>query len=221
MNDHSLLRSIPLFSRLSDAELAGLRERLKTREVRKNAVIMKEGGLGQELMIIHSGSVRVYKAGDKGKEVTLAILYAGDFFGEIALLTSSPRTAHVIASEKTTLLELSREDFISHLGRYSGLPLALAQSLAERLRLASGKLSDMALLDVPHRLLTTLEKMSTVNPDGSGRIVIDRPTHQELADMVGSSREVISRCLKSLEQQGQLQVKGKNIYIPDEAGEIL
>lgn len=213
MLDQSILRTIPLVSRLSEGELASLRSRFKIREVRKNAVILREGGLGQELMIILSGSVRVYKAGNKGKEVTLAVLYAGDFFGEIALLTNSSRTAHVIALEKTTLLELSRDDFKSHLTSFSGLPLALAQSLAERLRLASGKLSDMALLDVPHRLLTTLEKMSVENPNGEGRIVVDRPTHQELADMVGSSREVISRCLKSLEQQGQLTVEGRNILI--------
>jgi CRP/FNR family cyclic AMP-dependent transcriptional regulator len=213
MLDQSILRKIPLVSRLSEGELSSLRDRFKFREVRKNAVIMKEGGLGQELMIILSGSVRVYKAGNKGKEVTLAVLHAGDFFGEIALLTNSSRTAHIIALEKTTLLELSRDDFKSHLGSFSGLPLALAQSLAERLRLASGKLSDMALLDVPHRLLTTLERMSTENPNGEGRIVVDRPTHQELADMVGSSREVISRCLKSLEREGQLTVEGRNITI--------
>ena len=213
MLDQSILRRIPLVSRLSEGELSSLRARLKIREVRKNVVIMKEGGLGQELMIILSGSVRVYKAGNKGKEVTLAVLSAGDFFGEIALLTNPSRTAHVIALEKTTLLELSRDDFKSHLNSFSGLPLALAQSLAERLRLASGKLSDMALLDVPHRLLTTLEKMSTEGPNGECRIVVDRPTHQELADMIGSSREVISRCLKSLEQQGQLIVEGRNIII--------
>jgi CRP/FNR family cyclic AMP-dependent transcriptional regulator len=214
MLDITTLRSIPLFSRLSEGELAELRGRLKVREIRKNAVIIREGGLGSELDIILSGCVRVFKTGERGKEVTLAVLRAGDFFGEIALLTNSPRTANVIALEKTALLELSREDFISHLGKHSGLPLALAQSLAERLRLASGKLSDMALLDVPHRLLTTLERMAGPHPSGKGRIVIDRPTHQELADMVGSSREVISRCLKSLEQQGQLIVEGKNIVIP-------
>jgi CRP/FNR family transcriptional regulator, cyclic AMP receptor protein len=213
MLDHATLRGIPLFSRLSDIELGSLRERLKLREIRKNVIILKEGGLGRELLIILTGSVRVFRAGERGKEVTLAVLNGGDFFGEIALLTSSARTAHVIALEKTTLLELSKDDFITHLGKYSGLPLALAQSLADRLRLASGKLADMALLDVPHRLLTTLAKMSAVHPSGKGRIVLDRPTHQELADMVGSSREVISRCLKSLEQQGQLCVEGKNIVL--------
>jgi CRP/FNR family cyclic AMP-dependent transcriptional regulator len=214
MLDFRSLRIIPLLAKLSDQELSTLKEKLTLREVRKNALIVKEGSTSQDLMIILAGAVRVYKVGERGKEVTLANLNAGDFFGEIALLTQSPRTAHVMALEKTTLLALSREDFITHLARHSGLTLALAQSLADRLRLASGKVSDMALLDVPHRLLTTLEKMSSANPSGAGRIVIQRPTHQELADMVGSSREVISRCLKSLEIQGQLRVEGKSIFLP-------
>ena len=214
MPDIHDLRAIPLLSNLSTAELSALKGKLKPRDVRKNAIIVKEGGVGQELLLIVSGSVRVYKVGGKGKEVTLAHLNSGDIFGEIALLTQSPRSANVLALTKTTLLELTRADFLAHIASFSGLPIVLAQSLAERLRFASGRLSDIALLDVPHRLLTTLEKMSSPNPAGSGRLVRNRPTHQELADMVGSSREVVSRCLKSLQIQGQLKVEGKTIALP-------
>jgi CRP-like cAMP-binding protein len=139
MPDIHDLRAIPLLSTLSTAELSALKGKLKPREVRKNAVIVKEGGVGQELLLIVSGSVRVYKVGGNGKEVTLAHLNSGDIFGEIALLTQSPRSANVIALTKATLLELSRSDFLSHIAAFSGLPIALAQSLAERLRFCLGK----------------------------------------------------------------------------------
>jgi CRP-like cAMP-binding protein len=213
MLDIPVLRTIPLFSRLSNDELAALRPRLKPREVRKNAIILKDGTQGSEMMLIVNGGVRVYRVGANGKEITLAQLSAGDFFGEIALLTGANRTGSVIATTRTALLEITREDFISHIRGYSGLPLALAQSLAERLSLASGRIADIALLDVPQRLLRTLEKMSTPNPSGKGRYVARRPTHQELADMVGSSREVVSRCLKSLEGNKQISVDGRVIYL--------
>jgi len=215
MLDINALRSIPLLSKLSTEEITALRPRLKPREVRKNVMIMRDGSPGQELMIILNGGVRVFRVGDRAKEITLAHLNAGDFFGEIALLTGSLRTANIIAMSRTALLELSYADFLTHIERFSGLPLALAASLADRLRLASGRIADIALLDVPHRLLRTLEKMAVPMPGSSQLYIPRRPTHQELADMVGSSREVVSRCLKMLEIHSQIKVEGRIIHLLD------
>lgn len=209
----SALRSIPLLSKLKDEELTALRGRLKPREVRKNAVIMRDGTAGAEMLIIASGAVRVFQSNPKGREVTLARLQSGDFFGEIALLTGYPRTANVIALTRSSLLEFSRPDFAQHISSYNGLLLALAQFMADRVRLASGRLADLALLDVPHRLVRALERMAEPGKSEGPLTVRSRPTHQELADLIGSSREVVSRCFKALEESGELICEGKTVHI--------
>lgn len=218
----SALRSIPLLSKLKEDELVGLRTRLKPKEVRKNAVIMRDGTAGAEMLIIVSGAVRVFQSNPKGREVTLARLASGDFFGEIALLTGYPRTANVISLTRTSLLEFSRADFAQHITRYNGLLLALAQFMADRVRMASGRLADLALLDVPHRLIRALERLADPQSQGDTLTVRSRPTHQELADLIGSSREVVSRCFKALEESGDLICEGKTVHIVKKvaAGEL-
>jgi CRP-like cAMP-binding protein len=214
------LRSIPLLSRLSEEELASLKGKLKPVEARKNSIVMRSGSPGAEMLLIVSGGLRVFESNDKGREITIARLSAGDFVGEISLLTGSPRSASVIATSRTSLLQLSREDFIKHVGQHTGLVLSLCQSLAERVRLASGKLADLALLDVPQRLVRTLERMSQPCTPAGHRKVEQRPTHQELADLIGTSREVVSRSLKSLEEHGVLKNDGKVVILLPQKGVV-
>ncbi len=213
IRDVGSMRHIPIFSRLSGAELESLRQKLRVRDIRKNTLFMRADGEGSEMFFLASGRVRVYRSGERGKEFTLALLDEGDFFGEIALLTGSHRTANVFAISRATVWELSREDFIEHTRRFSGLTIFLAQSLANRLRLASGNLADIALLDVPHRIVRALQKMSRPHP-ASGRLFIaKRPTHREIAEMIGTSREVVSRCLKTFEQKGIVTEDGRSLYL--------
>lgn len=210
------MRRIPLFCRLSSAELESLRQRLKVRDIRKNSLFMRADTEGSEMFFIASGRVRVYRSGERGKEFTLAFLEEGDFFGEIALLTGAQRTANVLALSRSVVWELSRDDFIEHTRRFSGLPLFLAQSLANRLRLASGNLADIALLDVPHRIIRALQKMGQPLA-GSGQIFIARrPTHKDIAEMIGTSREVVSRCLKAFEHKGIVREDGHSLYLEAE-----
>ncbi len=216
IRDIETMRHIPIFARLSAAELEALRVKLKVRDIKKNALFMRDGTEGSEMFFLATGQVRVYRTGGKGKEFTLALLNEGEFFGEIALLTGSTRTANVLATSRATVWELSRQDFIEHSRRFSGLPLFLAQSLANRLRLASGNLADIALLDVPHRIMRALEKMSQAHPSTQERCVLSRPTHREIADLVGTSREVVSRCLKSFESRGIIRVEGKLLFLSPE-----
>jgi len=210
------MRHVPVFSRLSPAELEALRTKLRVREIKKNALFMRADTEGSEMFFLVSGQVRVYRSGDKGKEFTLAILDQGDFFGEIALLTGAPRTADVLAVSRATVWELSRESFIEHTKRFSGLTLFLAQSLANRLRLASGNLADIALLDVPHRIVRTLQKMARPHPSSGKLFISKRPTHREIAEMIGTSREVVSRCLKTFEQKGIVREEGRSLFVSPE-----
>jgi CRP/FNR family cyclic AMP-dependent transcriptional regulator len=216
IKDIAQMRQVPIFSRLSTPELESLRFKLKVRDIKKNMLFMRADTEGAEMFFLASGQVRVYRTGEKGREFTLALLDQGDFFGEIALLTGSPRTANVLATTRVILWELSRTDFIEHTRRFSGLPLFLAQSLANRLRLASGNLADIALLDVPHRIVRALEKMSLTHPLTRERYIPKRPTHREIADMIGTSREVVSRCLKTFESKGIIRADGRELYLHPE-----
>lgn len=218
IKDTDSMRRIPLFAKLSSAELDALRIKLKIREFKKNALFMRADSEGSEMFFLASGQVRVYRSGEKGKEFTLAVLDEGEFVGEIALLTGSPRTANCLATTRSVLWELSRADFIEHTRRFSGLPLFLAQSLANRLRLASATLADIALLDVPHRIVRALEKLAHAHPATNELCILKRPTHREIADLVGTSREVVSRCLKSFETKGLIRVDGKMLFLtPDKS----
>ena len=218
IRDVEAMRRIPIFSRLPTAELEALRVKLRVRDIKKNALFVRSDTEGSEMFFLASGRVRVYRSGDKGKEFTLALLDEGDFFGEIALLTGAARTANILATTRSVVWQLSREDFIDHTRRFSGLPLFLAQSLANRLRLASGSLADIAPLDVPHRILKTLEKMSQAHPSTHERCIFRRPTHREIADLVGTSREVVSRCLKNFSTRGIVREEGRMLYLrPDKS----
>lgn len=214
--DIDSLRRVPIFSRLSTAELESLRQKLRVRDIRKNGLFMRADTEGSEMFFIASGRIRVYRSGERGKEFTLAFLDPGDFFGEIALLTGAPRTANVLAVSRATVWELSRESFIEHTKRFSGLTLFLAQSLANRLRLASGNLADIALLDVPHRIVRTLQKMAHPHPSSGKLFISKRPTHREIAEMIGTSREVVSRCLKTFEQRGIVREEGRSLFVSPE-----
>jgi CRP/FNR family cyclic AMP-dependent transcriptional regulator len=214
MIDTATLRQIPLMASLDDTELNVLRPKLRVRELRKHSVVLREGTPGEEMYLLASGTVRVYRVGSNGKEITLAHLHPGDIFGEIAVLSGTPRSANVIARTRSIVLELTKHDFEAHARRFPGLSLALAQSLAERVRLTSGQASDIALFDVPQRLLRALKNMAEKDSATKTWLITDRPTHQELADFVGTSREVVSRCLKVLEQDGHIAVKGRALYFP-------
>ena len=216
IRDTDSMRRIPIFSRLSSAELESLRQKLRVRDVRKNSLFMREDTEGNEMFFIASGRVRIYRSGDRGKEFTLAFLDEGDFFGEIALLTGSRRTANVLALSRSVVWELSREDFIEHTRRFSGLPIFLAQSLANRLRLASGNLADIALLDVPHRIVRALQKIARPHAASGELYIPKRPTHREIAEMIGTSREVVSRCLKTFELKGIVREDGRSMFVSPE-----
>ena len=206
-----LLRQIELFKNLPDTELYELRELLKERRAPKGSYILYASDPGPSVLFILEGKVKITLNSNDGKEVVLANLEKGDFFGEISLLTGEDRSANVVATSDCALLILSSEDFKKHLVRNSGLAMELLKELALRLRTASSKIGDLALYDVPERVYRTLKVLA--RPVGGKRIVEDRPTHQELSAMIGTSREMVSRAFKSLEEDGLIRSDGKDVEI--------
>ncbi len=213
MIQESHLRKIHLFRELESAELARLIPVLKERHAPKGSYIVYVDDPGPSIMFILEGKVKITLVSSEGKEIVLAHLGEGDFFGEIALLTGEDRSANVVASTDCTVLILASDDFKKHILERSGLALNLMRELALRLRAASAKIGDLALYDVFERVFRQLRSLAKPDPKTGVETIDDRPTHQEISSMVGTSREMVSRALKNMEEDETIRVSGKRIEI--------
>lgn len=215
MASPEMLKTVPLLNELPAEELGRLSQVLKEKHVPKGTYIFYADEPGTSMMFVIEGLVHVTLDSHDGKEVILAQLGEGDFFGEIALLTGEERSANVVAAVDCRLLLLSDTDFKQHLLANTGLALAMLKAMAFRLRAASEKIGDLALYDVYRRVARTLRSLGTPKEKDGQRIYLieERPTHQELAAMVGTSREMVTRALKGLEEDGCIIVDQRRIEL--------
>jgi CRP/FNR family cyclic AMP-dependent transcriptional regulator len=218
MDDQELLRSVPIFSELSEADIASLARLTSRRTCPKDTVVFFENEEGDSFFMIVDGRIKVTILGDDGREVILSVLGRGDFFGEMALLDNEPRSATAIAVEDAELLSLHRNDFQSVLTDNRSIMLALIKILTARLRRANHQISTLALLDVYGRVARVI--VDTARDEGKrlkdGRIAFRRATHQEIANRIGTTRETVTRMLKDLERQGLIHIDGKEVVVqPD------
>jgi len=205
-----VLTKVPLFADLSEPETARIAEVARERTYPKNSVILFEDDPGDALYVVVSGSVKVVLIGEDGREVILSVLGVGDFFGEMALIDDEPRSAHVIAMEDAAMMVLRREDFHQRLREAPTIALGLLRTLSRRLREADEKIGGLVLLDVPGRVARLLLRMADEN---DGVQITKRVTHHTIAQMVGSSRETVSRTMRDLMDRGLLDVSRKAIAI--------
>jgi CRP-like cAMP-binding protein len=218
MDDQELLRTVPIFAELSEADIASLARLTSRRTCPKDTVVFFENEEGDSFFCIVDGRIKVTILGDDGREVILSVLSRGDFFGEMALLDNEPRSATAIAVEDTELLSLHRNDFQSVLSDNRTIMSALIKILAARLRRANHQISTLALLDVYGRVARVI--VDTARDEGKrlkdGRIAFRRATHQEIANRIGTTRETVTRMLKDLERQGLIHIEGKEVVVqPD------
>ncbi len=215
MSATDVLRKVPLFSDLSEAELSRFAEVTREREYPKNSVILFEDDPGDALYIVSSGQVKVVLIGEDGREVILSFLGDGDFFGEMALIDDEPRSAHVIAMRDSHLLVLRRDDFQAQLVAQPKIGLKLLRVLVQRLRRADEKIGGLVLLDVNGRVARLLLDMAD---EGGGPKVTRRLTHHTIAQMIGSSRETVSRAMRELVDRGLIEVTRREISIRNRDG---
>ena len=218
MDDQELLRTVPIFSELTDADIASLARLSARRRFPKDTVVFFENEEGDSFFMILEGRIKVTILGDDGREVILTMLGPGDFFGEMALLDNEPRSATAIAVEETELLSLNRADFQSVLTDNRSISTALIKVLSARLRRANHQISTLALLDVYGRVARVIVDLA--REEGrrlrDGRIAFRRATHQEIANRIGTTRETVTRMLKDLERQGMIHIEGREIIVqPD------
>lgn len=206
MIDCSVLARVPLFGGLSSEELQLVASAAVRRRQSRGSVIFFEREPGDALYIIEEGQVRIYRVAEDGREKTLALLSEGDFFGEMALIDDEPRSAIAEATEPTVLLAIHKRDVHNLIHANPSIALSMIKGLSRRLRETNRQLMDAVFLDVRGRLLRLLLELDGRygKPHDGGRLIDIRLTHQELANMVGTSRESVTRVLTELQDVGAL-----------------
>jgi CRP-like cAMP-binding protein len=214
-----LLRMVPIFSHLSDGEIDGLARLVEPRVVAADALVVGQEDRGDALYVLARGRVKVMIYGESGRELILHVFRKpGDFFGEMSLLDGRPRSASVIAAEESELLVLSRDAFREHLRRSAGTALAVLAEMSRRLREADEVIGNLALLDVYGRLARKLRDMadSDGEPGPEGVVIRDLPTQSEIAAMIGTSRETVSRAFAELARRGAVRLSGRRLVLRPE-----
>jgi CRP-like cAMP-binding protein len=210
------LRVIPLFSDVGDEHLERVADHLIERRFPKHKTIVEEGLPGDYMYVIREGRVQVSKLSDDGREKILEFLDAGDFFGEMSLLDDAPRSATVRALSDTRILALSRADFLNVMRRSPDVAMAVVQELTRRLRDTDEQASSLSFQRVKQRTQGLLQRLAKDEVGREGRRITPVLTHQQIADMIGTSRETVTRALKGLKQQGWLEQEGKRYVVPVE-----
>ncbi len=205
-----LLRNVPLFASLAETQLGLLTQVTWRKSYPRGARILKSGENTASLYIIVSGEVQVVFLDRHGSEVILGILKQGEYFGEMGLIDDLPRSATVSAREACEMLILSKKDFTICLKANFSLAMAVHRGLVKRLRGANSKISSLALLDVHGRVAKVLLEMAE-NIDG--RSVVRKLSKQDIAKIIGASREMVSRVLKNLQTQGHIEMVGSSIIL--------
>jgi len=210
----SLLKIIPMFAGLSESQLEQIAKMAVRRKVPRNTTIVHAGDSTDSLFVIVSGSAKVLNRDVEGNEVILTLLSAGECFGEMGLIDGSPRSADVVASESCELLAITKPDFMKALAGNVELCLNIMKSLVLRLREANRKIESLALMDVYGRVAKLLLDFS-VKENGL-RVIRRKVTKQDMAKMVGASREMVSRVMKDLERSGYLRVEEGRIVLTED-----
>ena len=206
------LSTVPLLSRIDRAELQKFAEVTREKQYPKGSVILFEDDPGDSLFIVREGRVKVVLVGEDGREVILGVLGVGEHFGELSLIDDQPRSAHVIAMEDSNLLVLRREDFRRRVEANVSIAWALLNELSRRLRRADNKIGGLVLLDVPGRIARLLLDLA----EEAGADRLEKPlTHQTIAQMIGASRETVSRAMREFQDAGWLAVERRCIVLSD------
>jgi CRP/FNR family cyclic AMP-dependent transcriptional regulator len=198
----AFLRRVPLFSGLTEPQLENLAGGSARRSYPKGRTIVAEGEPSQSMYILLAGRAKVQRSDSEGKEVILAVLSSGEFFGEMSLIDDAPRSASVITLEPCEFMAVSKEAFKAMLVQSPEVTMAVMRGLVRRLREADKKIETLALLDVYGRVARVLLDFSELV--GSERIVKNKLPRQEIAKMIGASREMVSRVMRGLEIDGYI-----------------
>ena len=206
----SMIAGFYLFEGLGGGELQAIEQTMVPKRYRQNTVIIDQGDEANKVYFLCEGRVQVFVADEDGREVVLGQLEPGAIIGELALLAEAPRTASVVTLEDSAFLVLTRKSFLQALEQYPGTAINLARSLARHVQGLTEAVGDFALLDVYGRVAKLLRSSAR---DQQGCLITPKWTHQQIADRVGASREMVSKILKELRAGGYIGVEGKRYIL--------
>ncbi len=211
----AFFRKFPLFADLDERELSAIAAVAKTRRYAKDDVVFHADESGDVFCLIREGQVKITMISPEGKEIILSLLGPGDFFGEMALLDDEPRSATVVATEPLELVTIWRSDFLQILAENFDITKKVLAEISQRLRQASNRIESLATMDVYGRLARFFLDLAKENGKmlDNGYVAVTRPTHQSIANMIGTSRETVSRLIHDLMRQNLLLSEGKTIYL--------
>lgn len=211
----NLIRNIPLFQDLNDEEITRISALFFERKYRKNAIIFLEEEPGEELFVIQSGTVKIYRI-DNAKQITLALFRSGDFFGDMSIMQKGgTRSASAETLEASVMYTLKRSTFFEYVSRTPVLSLRLLEVTMNRLRRANEQIHDLTFLDVRSRILKAIYQLSLeYGEQRQGMVQIAmKLTHQEIANMVGTVRESVTKVLQELQDERIITIENKYIRI--------
>jgi len=214
--DDVLMRA-PLFAALDVEAAAALKSSMDERRLLKGEVLFSEGDSGDRLYVVTEGKVKLSHSSGDGRETLLAVMGEGEMFGELSLFDPGPRTATVTALTDTTALGLGHAALRPWLTGRPEVAEALLQALAQRLRRTNEALSDLVFSDVPGRVAKALldlgERFGQVRADGLH--VTHDMTQEELAQLVGASRETVNKALADFASRGWLRLESRSVVLID------
>lgn len=205
LSNLDLIRRVPIFSLLTNEQAQGIADAVVKRRYRRGELIVEHGKKSNALFILLTGRARVLTADLRGREVILAVLESGDYVGEMSLIDNEPHSATVRAEIQTDMLILGRAEFARCLPENSSLSYAMMRGLVARLRSADRQIESLALLDVYGRVARSLLDMAETI--GDVKIIRNKVSRQDLAKVVGASREMVSRVMKDLEERGMIETQ--------------
>ncbi len=215
-SDETLLASLPFFAQMQAEELHELFAHLKRRNYRPNETIFHKDDAGTTMYIINEGTVKISVPSEVGSEMILSILGSGDFFGELSLFDGNPRSATAISAGPTEVFVLHREDFIDFVSKHPRVSLGVIRALSGRIRRTDNLVEDVVFLDIPARLAKKLLELSRTHgkkqPNGTVEIEL-RLTQQDIANMLGTTRESVNRQLVNFQERGFISIDRQRITV--------
>lgn len=215
--DESIVRSSPLFAELNDQSYAAVRERMEELTFRRGEEIFAEGALGDRLYVIAAGKIKLGHTAPDGREHLLAVLGPGEILGEVSLYDPGARTATATALSKATVVELQHTDLLRVLEARPEISQHLLRSLAQRLRRTNNKVADLIFSDVPGRVAKALLDLGArfgASTELGLRVTHDL-TQEELAQLVGATRETVNKALAEFSSRGWLRLDGRSVILLD------
>lgn len=209
-----MLRRVPLFAPLDDADWHALEPRFTNVSVARGGAVFREGEPGDALYVVLDGKVKIGRTAADGRENLLAVLGPGDLVGELSVFDGFARTATATALTDASLARLAHSDFARYLTERPGVAVELLRVLAERLRATNAAMADLVFTDVPGRVAKTLLTLAERFGDGGGRVEHDL-TQEEIAQLVGASRETVNKALADFAGRGWIRLDGKAVEILD------